>query len=89
MIATSGADPANVLGYKYLEALPSVAAGEANKLMLVPAGASDAMAAVAGLGAAFATGAAAPAPPTAPKPAPARPRQTPPDQVTPPEDPTA
>ena len=48
-----------MLGYKYLETLPTVAAGEANKLMLLPAGASDAMGAVAGLGAAFAEGAAA------------------------------
>ena len=45
-----------MLGYKYLEALPAVAAGDANKLLLLPAGASDAMAAVAGLGAAFAAG---------------------------------
>ena len=47
-----------MLGYKYLEALPAVAAGDANKLLLLPAGASDAMGAVAGLGAAFAQGAA-------------------------------
>jgi regulator of protease activity HflC (stomatin/prohibitin superfamily) len=56
MIAESGVDPANVLGYKYLEALPAVAAGDANKLLLLPAGASEGMAAVAGLGAAFAAG---------------------------------
>jgi len=56
--AAAGIDPAAMLGYKYLEALPQVAAGDANKLMLLPAGASDAMGAVAGLGAAFAEGAA-------------------------------
>jgi hypothetical protein len=47
-----------MLGYKYLETLPQVAAGDANKLLLLPAGASNAMGAVAGLGAAFAEGAA-------------------------------
>ncbi len=57
--ADSGIDPSVMLGYKYLETLPQVAAGDANKLMLLPAGASDAMGAVAGLGAAFAEGAAA------------------------------
>jgi regulator of protease activity HflC (stomatin/prohibitin superfamily) len=60
---------ADMLGYKYLEALPAVAAGDANKLMLLPTGASQAMGAVAGLGAAFAEGAAngpAPAPPARP-----------------------
>jgi regulator of protease activity HflC (stomatin/prohibitin superfamily) len=56
--AAAGIDPTAMLGYKYLEALPQVAAGDANKLMLLPAGASDAMGAVAGLGAAFAEGAA-------------------------------
>jgi len=49
-----------MLGYKYLEALPAVADGDANKLLLLPAGASDAMGAVAGLGAAFAEGLAPP-----------------------------
>ena len=47
-----------MLGYKYLEALPAVAAGDANKLLLLPTGAADAMGAVAGLGAAFSEGAA-------------------------------
>jgi hypothetical protein len=50
-----------MLGYKYLEALPAVAAGEANKLLLLPTGAADAMGAIAGLGAAFSEGSAAPA----------------------------
>ncbi|MFI5049901.1 MAG: SPFH domain-containing protein [Gaiellales bacterium] len=50
--------PSDMLGYKYLEALPAVAAGDANKLLLLPSGASDGMGAVAGLGAAFAQGAA-------------------------------
>jgi regulator of protease activity HflC (stomatin/prohibitin superfamily) len=49
--------PADMLGYKYLEALPAVAAGDANKLLMLPTGASSAMGAVAGLGAAFAAGA--------------------------------
>jgi len=57
--AEAGIEASAMLGYKYLETLPTVAAGEANKLMLLPAGASDAMGAVAGLGAAFAEGAAA------------------------------
>jgi len=57
--ADAGIDPSAMLGYKYLETLPQVAAGDANKLMLLPAGASDAMGAVSGLGAAFAEGAAA------------------------------
>ena len=45
-----------MLGYKYLDALPAVAAGDANKLLLLPSGASNAMGAIAGLGAALATG---------------------------------
>ena len=57
-VREGGFTPADMLGYKYLEALPAVAAGDANKLLLLPSGASDAMAAVAGLGAAFAQGAA-------------------------------
>jgi regulator of protease activity HflC (stomatin/prohibitin superfamily) len=57
--AEAGIDPSAMLGYKYLETLPQVAAGDANKLLLMPTGASDAMGAVAGLGAAFAEGAAA------------------------------
>jgi regulator of protease activity HflC (stomatin/prohibitin superfamily) len=59
-VREGGFTPADMLGYKYLEALPAVAAGDANKLLLLPSGASDAMAAVAGLGAAFAQGAAPP-----------------------------
>jgi len=57
--AEAGIESRAMLGYKYLETLPQVAAGAANKLLLLPAGASDAMGAVAGLGAAFAEGAAA------------------------------
>jgi len=57
--AEAGIEASAMLGYKYLETLPQVAAGDANKLMLLPAGASDAMGAVSGLGAAFAEGAAA------------------------------
>jgi regulator of protease activity HflC (stomatin/prohibitin superfamily) len=55
--AAAGIDASAMLGYKYLETLPQVAAGNANKLLLLPSGASDAMGAVAGLGAAFAEGA--------------------------------
>jgi regulator of protease activity HflC (stomatin/prohibitin superfamily) len=47
----AGAAPDTVLGYKYLEVLPLLAAGDANKLIVVPGGASQAMGAVAGLGA--------------------------------------
>jgi len=72
---SAGIDPADMLGYKYLEALPAVAAGDANKLLLLPAGASQAMGAVAGMGAAFAEGQAA----TPTKPAPRTPR-TPPSE---------
>jgi regulator of protease activity HflC (stomatin/prohibitin superfamily) len=71
-VAESGIDPASMLGYKYLEALPAVADGDATKLMLLPAGAAQAMGAIAGLGAAFAEGAAqapAPGPPPPPPPA--------------------
>jgi regulator of protease activity HflC (stomatin/prohibitin superfamily) len=57
-VRKAGIDPSDMLGYKYLESLPAVAAGDANKLLLLPAGASQAMGAVAGLGAAFAEGAA-------------------------------
>jgi regulator of protease activity HflC (stomatin/prohibitin superfamily) len=56
--AEAGIDPNAMLGYKYLETLPQVAAGAANKLLLLPTGAANAMGAVAGLGAAFAEGAA-------------------------------
>jgi regulator of protease activity HflC (stomatin/prohibitin superfamily) len=58
MVKETGTLPSDMLGYKYLEALPAVAAGEANKLLLLPTGAADAMGAVAGLGAAFSEGAA-------------------------------
>ena len=57
-VREAGINPTDMLGYKYLEALPAVAAGDANKLLLLPTGASQAMGAVAGLGAAFAEGAA-------------------------------
>ncbi|HEX5557851.1 MAG TPA: SPFH domain-containing protein [Gaiellales bacterium] len=60
MVRSSGIAPADMLGYKYLEALPAVADGDANKLLLLPTGAADAMGAVAGLGAAFAEGMAPP-----------------------------
>jgi regulator of protease activity HflC (stomatin/prohibitin superfamily) len=76
IVRESGIAPSDMLGYKYLEALPAVAAGDANKLLLLPTGAADAMGAVAGLGAAFSEGAARtpqkdpparpPAPPAAP-----------------------
>src|SRR6478736_2527791 len=36
--AEAGIDPSAMLGYKYLEKLPQVAAGEANKLMVMPDG---------------------------------------------------
>jgi hypothetical protein len=55
-VVKSGIAPSDMLGYKYLEALPAVAAGDANKLLLLPSGASNAMGAIAGLGAALATG---------------------------------
>jgi regulator of protease activity HflC (stomatin/prohibitin superfamily) len=58
MVSETGTLPSDMLGYKYLEALPAVAAGEANKLLLLPTGAADAMGAVAGLGAAFSEGSA-------------------------------
>jgi regulator of protease activity HflC (stomatin/prohibitin superfamily) len=56
-VRASGIEPSDMLGYKYLEALPQVAAGDANKLLLLPTGAAQAMGAVAGLGAAFSEGA--------------------------------
>jgi regulator of protease activity HflC (stomatin/prohibitin superfamily) len=68
-VRASGIAPADMLGYKYIEALPAVAAGEANKLLLLPTGAADAMGAVAGLGAAFSEGAS----PTREKDTPRRP----------------
>ncbi len=58
MVSETGTLPSDMLGYKYLEALPAVAAGDANKLLLLPTGAADAMGAVAGLGAAFSEGSA-------------------------------
>ncbi len=73
--------PSDMLGYKYLEALPAVAAGDANKLLLLPSGASEGMGAVAGLGAAFAQGAA---PDKDQEPPQRRPRQRP--AGTPPAD---
>ncbi len=57
IVREAGIQPSDMLGYKYLETLPEVAAGEANKLLLLPSGAADAMGAVAGLGAALSEGA--------------------------------
>ena len=57
-VAETGIAPSDMLGYKYLEALPAVADGDSNKLMLLPSGAANAMGAIAGLGAAFSEGAA-------------------------------
>src|SRR5205814_10504512 len=59
MVRESGTAPSDMLGYKYLEALPAVAAGDANKLLLLPTGAANAMGAIAGLGAALSEGSAA------------------------------
>jgi regulator of protease activity HflC (stomatin/prohibitin superfamily) len=67
MVQETGTSPSDMLGYKYLDALPAVAAGDANKLLLLPSGASNAMSAIAGLGAAYTVGATEPAP--RPKPA--------------------
>jgi hypothetical protein len=58
-----------------IETLPEVAAGEANKLLLLPTGAADAMSAVAGLGAALREGATPPEKP--------EPRRTPPPPTRP------
>jgi regulator of protease activity HflC (stomatin/prohibitin superfamily) len=78
-VTESGIAPADMLGYKYLEALPAVADGDSNKLMLLPSGASNAMGAIAGLGAAFSEGAApTPTTPAAPKRRPASPPSPPP-----------
>jgi regulator of protease activity HflC (stomatin/prohibitin superfamily) len=79
----AGIDPADMLGYKYLDALPAVAAGNANKLLMLPPGASQAMAAVAGLGAAFAAGAESPPAPRADARA-ARPARPEPERRPPP-----
>jgi regulator of protease activity HflC (stomatin/prohibitin superfamily) len=62
-VQQTGTAPSDMLGYKYLEALPAVAAGDANKLLLLPAGAAEAMGAIAGLGAALAEGQRATPPP--------------------------
>jgi regulator of protease activity HflC (stomatin/prohibitin superfamily) len=70
-VRTAGIAPADMLGYKYLEALPAVADGDANKLLLLPTGAADAMGAVAGLGSAFAEGMAPPERPARRPPPPA------------------
>jgi regulator of protease activity HflC (stomatin/prohibitin superfamily) len=76
MVQQTGTSPSDMLGYKYLDALPAVAAGDANKLLLLPSGASNAMSAIAGLGAAFTEGATDTAP--RPKPKPRRDDETPP-----------
>jgi len=55
-VEEKGIAPSDMLGYKYLDALPAVAAGDANKLLLLPSGASNAMGAIAGLGAALGMG---------------------------------
>jgi regulator of protease activity HflC (stomatin/prohibitin superfamily) len=85
-VRKNGIDPELMLAYKYLEALPAVADGDATKLMLLPAGASGAMAAVAGLGAAFAEGAGGtqPAAPRrgAPRQQPSKPPTAPPPSTT-------
>ena len=67
MVKKANILPSDMLGYKFREALPAVAAGDANKLLLLPSGASDGMGAVAGLGAAFAQGAAPDKEPEAPR----------------------
>src|SRR5436190_15481423 len=69
-VAGTGIDANAMLGYKYLETLPLVAAGDANKLLLLPAGAAQAMGAIAGLGAAFSEGSAQPSGGTRPRPRP-------------------
>jgi regulator of protease activity HflC (stomatin/prohibitin superfamily) len=85
MVKKANILPSDMLGYKYLEALPAVAAGDANKLLLLPSGASDGMGAVAGLGAAFAQGAAPDKEPEAPRRAPRqRSAATPPPDEEPP-----
>ena len=49
-VQETGTLPSDMLGYKYLDALPAVAAGDANKLLLLPTGAANAMGAIAGMG---------------------------------------
>jgi regulator of protease activity HflC (stomatin/prohibitin superfamily) len=80
-VQETGTLPSDMLGYKYLDALPAVAAGDANKLLLLPTGAANAMGAIAGLGAALSEGQAEPA---AQQPA-SRKRQS--SQAPPPADP--
>src|SRR4051794_29859975 len=90
MVQESGTNPSDMLGYKYLDALPAVAAGDANKLLLLPTGASNAMAAIAGLGAAFAEGASDPETKPERKPEPgreSRPRRRPETDTPPPATP--
>ena len=84
MVKKANILPSDMLGYKYLEALPAVAAGDANKLLLLPSGASEGMGAVAGLGAAFAQGAA---PDKDQEPPQRRPRQRPAGTPPPDEEP--
>ncbi len=74
-VREAGIAPSDMLGYKYIETLPEVAAGDANKLLLLPTGAADAMGAVAGLGAALREGATSPEKP--------EPRRTPPPPTPP------
>jgi regulator of protease activity HflC (stomatin/prohibitin superfamily) len=66
-VQKTGTLPSDMLGYKYLDALPAVAAGDANKLLLLPTGAANAMGAIAGMGAALAEGQADPTPEPAPR----------------------
>jgi regulator of protease activity HflC (stomatin/prohibitin superfamily) len=72
-VQETGTSPADMLGYKYLDALPAVAAGDANKLLLLPTGAANAMGAIAGLGAALSEGAQPATPAASERPAPRRP----------------
>jgi regulator of protease activity HflC (stomatin/prohibitin superfamily) len=81
MVRESGTAPSDMLGYKYLEALPAVAAGDANKLLLLPTGAANAMGAIAGLGAALSEGQADPTSPSAQR------RQKPSEPPAPPRPP--
>ena len=67
-VRETGTAASDMLGYKYLEALPAVASGDANKLLLLPAGATDARGAIAGLGAALSEGARSANPPAKPRP---------------------
>ena len=78
-VQETGTLPSDMLGYKYLDALPAVAAGDANKLLLLPTGAANAMGAIAGMGAALAEGQADPTPEQAPRRRQARPSSQPDD----------